>query len=155
MHSIHVCDVILVGVALGQAAARRGAPVGSTKRRCGAEGRAVGGAMWPKKTEKKTTSWRSEPTVPQRAVADSSGAPSLAAGMINVCMLLHVNFYASCVMDVVSWRYFRPSFLCLISSAMDIVGIFMLRVQKFPCFMSHVFSSRRCYSWMYLCFMYF
>jgi hypothetical protein len=30
-----------------------------------------------------------------------------------VCMLLHVNFYASCVMYVVSWRYFRWSFLCM------------------------------------------
>jgi hypothetical protein len=103
------------------------------------EGRAVGGMMWLEKTEKKTTSWQSEPTVPQRAVADLSSAPSLAAGMINVCMLLHVNFYTSCVMDVVSWRYFRPSFLCLISSAMDVVGIFMLRALKFLCSTSHVF----------------
>jgi hypothetical protein len=39
MHSVHVCDVILAGVALGQAAARRGAQVGSTKWRHGVEGR--------------------------------------------------------------------------------------------------------------------
>jgi hypothetical protein len=31
---------------------------------------------------------------------------------MDVCMLLHVNFYALCVMDVFSWRYFRSSFLC-------------------------------------------
>ena len=39
---------------------------------------------------------------PRRAVAGSSGAPSKAMGMIDVC-LLHVNFYASCVMDVISF----------------------------------------------------
>jgi len=41
---------------------------------------------------------------PRRAVAgsSSSGAPSQAMGMIDVC-LLHVNFYASCVMDVISF----------------------------------------------------
>jgi hypothetical protein len=32
-----------------------------------------------------------------------------------VCMLLHVNLYALCVIDVVSWMYFRWSFLCLMS----------------------------------------
>jgi hypothetical protein len=50
--------------------------------------------------------------------------------------MIDVNFYASCVMDVVSWRYFRSSFVCLISSVMDVVRIFMLRVQKF--FLLHV-----------------
>jgi hypothetical protein len=64
MHSVHMCDVILAGVALGQAAARHEAQVGSMKRWRGAEGRAVGGVMWPEKTEKKPTSWRSEAMAP-------------------------------------------------------------------------------------------
>jgi hypothetical protein len=64
MHSVHMCDVILAGVALGQTTAQREARVGSTKQWHGTEKRAVGGVMWPEKTEKKPTSWRSEATTP-------------------------------------------------------------------------------------------
>ena len=66
MHSVHVCDVILAAVALGQAAVQCRVWVGSTKRRRRAEWRVIGGAMWPDKMVKKLTSWWSKSTTPTR-----------------------------------------------------------------------------------------
>jgi hypothetical protein len=61
----------------------------------------------------------------------------------DVCMLLHANFYASCVMDVFSWRYFRSSFLCLWVWRFDVVEVlcFMCKSLYTPCLMFFILAG--------------
>jgi hypothetical protein len=59
---------------------------------------------------------------------------------MDVCMLLHVNFYASYVMDVFSWRYFKSSFLCNLSMHIVSYSCFFLYIVgiKFYALLEHI-----------------